>query len=82
MESNLKLKMLKNTQVLKISQFLKMNLLKNRKRYNLNSLIRYGGDLAKIVKDLIQSKNYDKVIAPATAFGKDLIPRLGGLLDV
>jgi electron transfer flavoprotein alpha subunit len=34
------------------------------------------------LKDLVQTKGYDKIIGAATAFGKDVIPRLGGLLDV
>ena len=28
------------------------------------------------------SNGYDKVIAAASGFGKDVVPRLGGLLDV
>ena len=45
-------------------------------------IYRYGDDLASTLKELITSKGYDKVVAPSTAFGKDVIPRLGGLLDV
>ena len=31
---------------------------------------------------LLKDKDYDKVLAATTAFGKDVIPRLGGLLDL
>jgi electron transfer flavoprotein alpha subunit len=34
------------------------------------------------VKQVVQSKGYDKVIAAASGFGKDIVPRAGGLLDV
>ena len=34
------------------------------------------------MKDVIEKGGYDKVIASTSAFGKDVIPRLGGLLDV
>jgi hypothetical protein len=30
----------------------------------------------------VKANNYDNVIAATSAFGKDIIPRLGGLLDV
>ena len=33
------------------------------------------------MKEIIQKNGYDKVIASTSAFGKDVIPRLGGLLD-
>ena len=42
----------------------------------------YGDALSHTLKALVQSKSYDKVIGPASAFGKDVVPRLGGLLDV
>lgn len=38
--------------------------------------------MSQTVKEVVQSKGYDKVIASASAFGKDIIPRVGGLLDV
>jgi len=34
------------------------------------------------LKKVVESKGYDKVIASTSAFGKDVTPRLGGLLDV
>ena len=43
---------------------------------------RYGGLLAHTIRELIEKGKYDKVIAPANAFGKDVLPRVGGLLDV
>ena len=33
------------------------------------------------VKEVVIKGGYDKVIASTSAFGKDIIPRLGGLLD-
>lgn len=33
------------------------------------------------MKEVIQKGGYDKVIGSTSAFGKDVIPRLGGLLD-
>jgi hypothetical protein len=34
------------------------------------------------VKELVLKGGYDKVISSSSAFGKDLVPRIGGLLDV
>ena len=34
------------------------------------------------MRDVVKAKSYDKVVASTSAFGKDVIPRLGGLLDV
>jgi len=48
---------------------------------NLN-LCRYGDAVSQTVKAVVQSKGYDKVIASTSAFGKDVVPRVGGLLDV
>ena len=31
---------------------------------------------------MVTTHKYDKVVAASTGFGKDFIPRLGGLLDV
>jgi electron transfer flavoprotein alpha subunit len=47
-----------------------------------DGLYRYGDVIAKTLKALIEKNGYDKVIAASSAFGKDFIPRLGGLLDV
>lgn len=50
----------------------------------LNQLcfISYGDKVSFTVKDVIEKGGYDKVIASTSAFGKDVIPRLGGMLDV
>lgn len=42
----------------------------------------YGDSVARITKALVEKNGYTSVIAATTAFGKDVIPRLGGLLDV
>ena len=42
----------------------------------------YGDAVSKVAHSLVQANNYDKVIAAASGFGKDIMPRLGGLLDV
>ena len=44
-------------------------------------MFRYGDKVSQTVKDVVQKGGYDKVIAATSAFGKDVIPRLGGLLD-
>jgi len=41
----------------------------------------YGDKISHTLKDVIQKGGYDKVIASTSAFGKDVIPRLGGLID-
>ena len=45
-------------------------------------VFRYGDAMAQTIKDLVQSKGYDKIIGAASAFGKDVLPRVGGMLDV
>ena len=35
-----------------------------------------------MIKALVQSKGYDKIVAASSGFGKDVVPRVGGLLDV
>ncbi len=35
-----------------------------------------------MVKSLVQQKGYDKIVAAASGFGKDVVPRVGGLLDL
>ena len=42
----------------------------------------YGQSMAHIVKSLVDSHGYSQVLASSTGFGKDVIPRLGGLVDV
>lgn len=41
----------------------------------------YGQSMAHIVKSLVDKEGYSQVIASSTGFGKDVIPRLGGLVD-
>lgn len=38
--------------------------------------------MARIAQGLVAQNGYTSVLAAATGFGKDVIPRLGGLLDV
>lgn len=38
--------------------------------------------MSTLVKGLIEKQGYTKVVASTSAFGKDLAPRLGALLDV
>jgi hypothetical protein len=38
--------------------------------------------MAKIVRDLVAARGYTNVLAAATMFGKDVMPRVGGLMDV
>jgi len=42
----------------------------------------YGDVIAYTVKEIVQKYGYDKVIGPGSTFGKDVVPRIGGLLDV
>ena len=42
----------------------------------------YGQQIASIVKALVEKNQYKQVVSSTSAFGKDVIPRLGGLLDV
>ncbi|CDW89761.1 electron transfer flavoprotein subunit mitochondrial precursor [Stylonychia lemnae] len=42
----------------------------------------YGDHVSQTLKKVVESHSYDKVIASTSAFGKDVTPRLGGLLDV
>jgi electron transfer flavoprotein alpha subunit len=42
----------------------------------------YGDAVAQLTKKLVEINKYDKVVAASSGFGKDVIPRLGGLLDV
>ena len=43
--------------------------------------VRYGDSVSHRVKSIVEKGGYDKVVACTSAFGKDVIPRLGGLLD-
>ena len=38
--------------------------------------------MAHIAKSLVEKEGYTQVMASSTSFGKDVIPRLGGLIDV
>lgn len=38
--------------------------------------------MAHIVKSLCDQHGYSQIVASSTGFGKDVIPRLGGLVDV
>jgi electron transfer flavoprotein alpha subunit len=42
----------------------------------------YGDQLSHIMHHLVNSEGYEKVVAPSNGFGKDVLPRLGGMLDV
>ena len=42
----------------------------------------YGDFMSKLAHQLVQQGGYDKIVAAASGFGKDVMPRLGGLLDV
>lgn len=42
----------------------------------------YGDSVSKLAQKVVQAGGYDKVIAAASGFGKDVMPRLGGVLDV
>lgn len=41
----------------------------------------YGDSVSHITKRLVSDGGYDKVMAAASGFGKDVMPRLSGLLD-
>jgi electron transfer flavoprotein alpha subunit len=43
---------------------------------------RMGNEYAEALVKVIEANGYKNVIAAATTFGKDVIPRLGGKLDV
>lgn len=42
----------------------------------------YGDAVAQLAKQMVEKHKYDKVVAASSGFGKDVIPRLGGLLDM
>jgi electron transfer flavoprotein alpha subunit len=42
----------------------------------------YGDAVARTVASIVKSKGYDKVISASSGFGKDFMPRVGGMLDV
>lgn len=42
----------------------------------------YGQSIAHITKGLVEKEGYTQVVAGSTGFGKDVIPRLGGLMDL
>ena len=41
----------------------------------------YGDHMSKLARALVEKNGYDKVVSAASGFGKDVMPRLGGLLD-
>ena len=43
---------------------------------------RYGDHVSHTLNKVVKGSSYDKVVGNSSAFGKDVIPRLGGLLDV
>ena len=42
----------------------------------------YGQSIAQIASNLVSQNGYEQVIASTSGFGKDVIPRMGGLLDL
>lgn len=42
----------------------------------------YGDFMSKLAHQMVTTGGYDKIVAAASGFGKDVVPRLGGLLDV
>jgi len=42
----------------------------------------YGQSIAHIVSNLVKAKGYTQIVAATSGFGKDIIPRVGGLLDL
>jgi len=42
----------------------------------------YGQSIAQLTKGLVEKEGYTQVVASSTGFGKDVVPRLGGLLDL
>ena len=42
----------------------------------------YGNSIAKIARALVEKNGYGNVISASSGFGKDVVPRLGGLLDL
>jgi electron transfer flavoprotein alpha subunit len=42
----------------------------------------YGGSVAEIVAKLVKDHSYTQVVAASSGFGKDIIPRVGGILDL
>lgn len=41
-----------------------------------------GDHMSTLTKQLVEKNGYDKVVAAASGFGKDVMPRLGGLMDL
>ena len=41
-----------------------------------------GQTIADIASKLVQKNGYTNVIAATTGFGKDVMPRMGGILDL
>ena len=72
----------RSTLVSKLSWLLSPMIFRIRKVLYIIMFRSYGDALSQTVRDIVKAKGYDKVIASTSAFGKDVVPRLGGLLDV
>ena len=42
----------------------------------------YGDYISHLTKALVEKNGYDKVVSAASGFGKDVMPRVGGLMDL
>ena len=42
----------------------------------------YGDSIARVIKHLVEQKGYDKVISASSTIGKDVMPRVAGMIDV
>lgn len=42
----------------------------------------YGSCVAQIARGLVEKNGYLNIISASSGFGKDVVPRLGGLLDL
>lgn len=38
--------------------------------------------MARVTRDLVKSEGYTNIVSASSGFGKDVVPRLGGLLDL
>ena len=42
----------------------------------------YGDTIARVARDLVKEHGYTNIVSASSGFGKDVVPRLGGLLDL